>query len=345
MNDVRMTGRWAIVSVASLMATGATLGNVPSASELLDRYTQALESTKSFICDWEESTDYSYSISGITHAGKCFRYGQTRHDDQRIYCRTYSWGNLSPRCPNVSKDAPHYDLTLPNGRTGVSYQHSRSGGPGTGRAARFTNRLPTNVSLTRLEGISYLVGYVEADERLDAVLRGAQRLSVRPAAEKIGGCDCWVIEAHTKYGQFTVWLDPQHGYHVARITQKAGPGERVYEHLLGPGDAGTAYVQNVRFEQIQGVWVPMEADAGFDRIGGAKRGHVFNREKIHYRRTNLALNPNHDALGSFADPLFENPKNDPELVEGTEVHLDRDATRYTWRNGKVVPEAKKDATR
>jgi hypothetical protein len=337
MNNISVTGRWVMVGVASLTATCAALGNVPSASELLDRYTQALESTKSFTCDWEASTDYSYSI-GTSHAGKGFQYGQTRHDDQRIYHREYSWGNMSPRSPDVPKSAAHYHLSILNGKTGTSYQHSRTAAPGTGEAARFTDSLTTKVCLSRQEGISYLVGYVAADERLDTVLRGAERVSVRAAPENVGGSDCWVIEAHTKYGQYTLWLDPQHGYHPARVTQKAGAGEQIHGHLLGPGDSGTAYVKNVRFEQVAGVWVPMEAEAGFDRGGG--RGHVFNKENIHYRRMNVVLNPNHDALGSFSDPLFESPKNDPELVDGTTVRLGRASTGYIWRNGQVVPDGK-----
>lgn len=338
MNDMGATGRWVVIGVASLTATCAALGNAPSASELLDRYTRALESTKSFICDWEESTEYSYSI-GITHAGKCFQYGQTRCDDQRLYWRKYCWGNLNPQLTNVPKNAADCHLIIANGRTGVSYQHSGS------EAARFTDVLTTKVVPSRFEGISYLMGYIEADERSDTILRGAERMSVRPASEKVEGCDCWVLEAHTKCGQYTLWLDPQHGYQAARVAYKAGPGELDYGHRLGPGDRATAYVEHVRFEQIDSVWVPMEADVGFDRVVAGGRNPTFNREKIHYKRTNLVLNPDHDKLGSFADPIFENPKNDPKLVEGTTVRLGRDSTRYTWRNGRAVPEAKKDAAR
>ena len=313
----------------------------PTVSELLDKYSQALDSTKSFIDHYEESSDYSYRPQPIqarrTIRGKKFERGQTRYDDQRVYRQSHTWGDFNQRLRDLPEDAPVYRCHIVDGKDKKTYQHSRTSSPGTGKAGRFPKVTPQKVVLSRHGGVSYLVGYIGADERLDAVLRGADRISVRKTTENVGGSDCWVIDAHTKYGRYSLWLDPEHGYHPAKVRQRAKEGEYRYEHLLSMGSVATAYVDNVRFEEVDGVWVPMEANAGCDRIVGGNRKH-FNKEHIHFKRTKIILNPDHDKLGSFADPIFEDPNNDPELLNGTRVRINFLPTRYTWQDGQVVDE-------
>jgi len=82
----------------------------------------------------------------------------------------------------------------------------------------------------------------------------------------------------------------------------------------------------------------MEAYAGCDRM---MPSGDFVKEDYHYKRTQIILNPDHDKLGSFADPILEDPSNDPELVNGTRVAIDIDgrddrALEYTWQDGKLV---------
>jgi len=62
----------------------------------------------------------------------------------------------------------------------------------------------------------------------------------------------------------------------------------------------------------------------------------FSRWNRHYKLTEVVLNPDHDALGSFDNPL-ENPRNDPELKNGASVR--KDGSRYVWQDGKLVPKA------
>jgi hypothetical protein len=127
-------------------------------------------------------------------------------------------------------------------------------------------------------------------------------------------------------------LDPEHGYHPAKVMNRAKEGDRVHSHLLAKGDTAMSYLDNVRFEKVSDIWVPMEADGGHDRIVGGNPKH-FSKEDIHYKRTQITLNPDHDKLGSFADPILEDPNNDPELVDGTYVRLENNSTGYTWQVG------------
>lgn len=61
----------------------------------------------------------------------------------------------------------------------------------------------------------------------------------------------------------------------------------------------------------------------------------FVKDNYHYKRTKIVLNPDHNKLGSFDDPL-ENPSNDPELKNGTRVLMNHLPIYYTWQDGKVV---------
>ena len=59
------------------------------------------------------------------------------------------------------------------------------------------------------------------------------------------------------------------------------------------------------------------------------------KDTYHYKLKNIVLNPDHDKLGSFDDPL-KNPGNDPELTNGTRVLLDQMSIEYTWQDGKII---------
>jgi hypothetical protein len=81
--------------------------------------------------------------------------------------------------------------------------------------------------------------------------------------------------------------------------------------------------------------VPVEAKSGYNgRISGSTI-----KEEYHYKRVKILLNPDHDALGSFGDPL-KNPGNDPELVNGTRFRLGSDPTELIWQDGRLVRDKK-----
>ena len=62
-----------------------------------------------------------------------------------------------------------------------------------------------------------LNGYLKGDEKpIIEILREADKIELRKDMEVIGGSECYVIEATGKHGEYTVWLDPQHGYNIAK---------------------------------------------------------------------------------------------------------------------------------
>jgi hypothetical protein len=300
----------------------------PTAIELIDKYTQALDSTESFISDYEKTTQGSGGAGGDSFTEKFSSRGQLRYDKQRIYKYEYRWGNWASL--TFTEDKPHYIISVVNSE--MNYQNIK-GGDRRGKVFRRPRPQDLNITLAAHFGVSYIAGYIGSyDDRLDAILRKADHVSVRKRTDRFRGSKCFVIEADTKYGRYTIWLDSEHGFHPAKVLYKSGEGDHCYYHLLAKGDTAYEYLINVRFEKIDGLWVSMEADSGQD-IRGAKG--VFSKNKWHYKRTKIVLNPDHDKLGSFNDPL-EDPNNDPELTNGARVRLNSLKTKFTWQDGKVV---------
>jgi len=336
MNKKDMLSDVAIVVVVGLAAACAGAENIPSASNLLDRYTRALDSTLSFIEHYEQSTKFSYYVSnGARDKGKAFKRGQVRHDDQRIYYQSYTWGNFNIKHKDVPEDKPYYRCRIVDGKNKKGYRNVRwiNNSNNSGTAVRSPYSRKMKVVLSRYFGISYIVGYIGSDERLDVILRKADRISVRKTTENVGGSECFVIDADTKCGRYTVWLDPEHGYHPAKVRRKAKGGNYTHGRLLSKGETALTYLDTVRFEKVDDIWVPMEANSGCDRV--MPQG-FFVKEDYHYKRTQIILNSDHDKLGSFADPILEDPNNDPELRNGTRVRLNNLPIQYTWQDGKVV---------
>jgi len=58
-------------------------------------------------------------------------------------------------------------------------------------------------------GAGSVLGFLYGDvERFDSILKQADSTSVRDELERVGSGDCYVIDAKTKHGTYTIWLDP-----------------------------------------------------------------------------------------------------------------------------------------
>ena len=312
-------------------------GKIPSAAELLDRYAESLDASLSFISDYEDIVKYSYkSVLGQCRGTKYMR-GQVRYDGQRIYYQEYNWGDFNSKLMDLPEDKPYYRCTVQNKE--MFYQNCTwvNVEDHIGSAKRKPKPKDIDVTLARLEGSSYLAGYIGCDERLDKVLRKADRIQVRNKRDKIGEYDCYVIDAFTQYGRYSVWIAPEHGYLPAKVRLFAKENDLHFSRKLLKGASAKTYLSNARFEKYDGVWIPMQADAGtYYRYS---KGN-FSKSNHRYKRTGLILNPDHEKLGSFADPILENASNDPELKEGDTVRLTRvnDKTvKFKWQEGGVIP--------
>ncbi len=323
-------------AVATLSGAALSAGQVPSAGELLAKYTATLDAAKSFIDAYEATTDYDNKTpqSSVSAGGRKLERGEHRTDGKRTYWRCYSWGDIHSSERDVPESTPRYNLRIEANEKLYAHATLVNHPRVNGRAQ--WQPMPMYASPFPHSPFSGLFAVLGATERLDVVLRGASRISVRPATETVGGSRCYVIDARAPAGQYTVWLDPKHGYQPAKAIRKAVGGDREGDDVLPAGSSITISMDHVRFEQVDGVWVPMEADQS--RHAVYPGGQSYLKQTAHVTRTDFALSPDHDKLGSFADPR-DNPAQDPELKNGTPITViavGGKTARGHWQDGKVV---------
>ena len=307
---------------------------LPATGALLDKYTGALDAAQSFIASYEEVCDYSYRMPAMVEpmVGKRFARGQLRADGRRLYLQSYFWGDFNPRLKDLPESTPQYHLRIE--ADGKLYVHSTSANDPKARGSVYSQPAHREKAVISKDPFSGIHGFLGSEERLDAVLRGANRASIRPTPEKVYGSLCQVIDADTKYGQYAVWIDPAHGYQAAKVSRMATGPHWEGEDAMPVKDRSTGRVDITRFEQIRGIWVPV--DARQDTYYATANGQHYRKETSRFKRKIITLNPHHESLGSFADPLLH-PANDPELRNGARVRFVGPVQmRGTWRNGKVV---------
>jgi len=71
-------------------------------------------------------------------------------------------------------------------------------------------------------------------EPLDVILKKSSNIELFPDMEKVNGFDYYVIEAVTPHGKYKLWIDPEHGYNVAKAeTHKANNEEFTFNSARG----------------------------------------------------------------------------------------------------------------
>jgi len=351
MNSIRMIAHVALISVMVPALACAADTPVPPLSEMLDKHTQALDSTQIFISSWEYSGVGSCNIPswGMKEKnGKRFEEGEHRTDNKgRSYVKSFRWGHVSGSI--VSRDKAVYVLSVVG--SAFTYRHNKHlGAPPDRSHLRYleegkpgwdTGYRKSWGYFDRNGTTSFFMGYIQTKARLDGILKKAKQISVNPKPEMLRGSLCYIIEADTRRGEFKVWLDSEHGYHPAKIEVFVGLGDDIGDpgkpRIITKADGITRQytMSNVRFTKVDGVWTPMEADSNSHVVLGSENG--FSSGRGHFKRVKIVLNPDHDALGSFEDPT-KNLQLDPELQDGTVLYTGN-STKGTWNSGKAAAEA------
>jgi len=147
--------------------------------------------------------------------------------------------------------------------------------------------------------------------------------------ETLGGSLCYIVEAKTKYGTFTVWIAPEKGYNALKyIVRKSG--HDILRDDIHIEDQGITewveVVDSIDVRKIDGVFVPISGKL----TGKTKAGDDWERTThVKVKRSEIVLNPDFKALGAFKI----------SFPEGTEVtHEDIPGLRFRWTKGKFVPD-------
>ncbi len=332
---------WIMVLFMTLDCPAAA--SVPSVSELIEKYGQALDSTQSMISSYETSIISSAYLPPLNLKyvkARTSTRGQRRTDGKgRIYNQEYLWGyNLQTR-RNVTEERGRYALKI--GTPDFHYGHNKHTRGQTSGTLTYSEHRPPGWDNFRNKSDAFYLGYLGNDSRIDINLKNAKKIFVRRKPEIINGSVCYVVEADTAYGDYTVWLDSAHGFQPARIEGSSGDGDILNVTKFQPPPdkrvegKETFVIDNIAFKKVQGVWIPVEGRMT-SHIEWPKYG-FFVDDEINFKTKEIVFNPDHDALNSFADPM-KNPELDPELVNGTRVRLGRENLKCVWRDGKAIPD-------
>jgi hypothetical protein len=304
----------------------------PTSLELLDRYAATQDKLQCFISKCENWGSSDSSFFNIKDS-PTYVFCEARFDGNRTNVRRQMWGRINDDI-YTTKDKPLYQSRLWDGKT--FYQHDRNayhprGYPGTviiTKSKKMNDKYKRGKNtIMQYSGIN-LMGTLPNDaERVDFVLRKANTISVRDETENIGGADCYVIDAVTKHGRYTLWIDPQHGYNITKAIVKRGPGDAVFQnnYILTENDRIYSSLENVKFKKIDDVWVPVEADVKDERFFPDGKYH---RGWGHKQITEIILNP------EFKDSDFV----PDDIPNGAKVYIKGVRGKYSWQDGQVVNE-------
>ena len=286
-------------------------------SELLDRYAANQDKLSSFIAKTEDISYTKWSNKEQPNLRRMVT--EARIDGKRSHIFYHIWDDLPNEDVSTTIEQASNWVDLWNGNLAILWHYRMSEeGTGSGNISRDEKIGKANINAW-YNGAPFMGIRYSNYERIDSVIRQADTMSVRKELEKIGSSACYVIDAETNSGTYTAWFDPQHGYQIAQVEISVGPNDHYRTTTLKDDESRFLSVKNIRFENIDGTWIPMEADIHVKSI----KPHLGLSVIIdkHHKVTHMNLNPDHEALGSFV----------PVVPNGT-IMWDMDfGIKYTWQ--------------
>ncbi len=320
---------WELIRKARQKQHDSKPSEYNKAFELLDKYAANIGQIQSFTCKleilvdhdnkltWYQGSQFSkYQLDSISGKRKSRVIEELRYDHgKRFRFIGYQWRNehIDNTFTPTKNAVPRYTSYTWDGKEFFRYAKYRGSG-----VAIINRDLDTSESRKRIFAASAIAnifgfhGSGHDDERIDSVLRSAKALSVRNQMENVGDFVCHVIDAETNRGKYTVWIDPQHGYNIARLDLRSDENN-VYKST-----------EVLRFKKINDVWIRIESTTKGKRDYG--RGD-YEKKSSHSKVIELIVNPDHDAIGSFAPD---------DVLNGARTRILGNPIVYKWQDGKVI---------
>jgi hypothetical protein len=315
-------GTWELIRKSRQKQPEQKTGVNSKLSELLDKYAENQDKLKSFICKWETSTQMNARLTeppytALSGKSKKFRLTEFCCDGSRYSERIQTWGNIRSVKDFILKERAPYNSRLWDGQRFFSYV-AVTNQPGRLGIHGDVNELPKNMQLEHkyyLAGLNVILVrgfYAVNEERIDTALRRMQVVSVRDKTEKINASECYVVDAEDSSRECTVWLDPEHGYNIAK-------GQVQYK------DSDLFLSQeNVRFSKIDGFWII--AESVMKRIQKFRNGD-FTDDTTVYKLIEIKINPDRAGLSSFLPD---------DIVNGTTVLFYGDTWKKTHDHIRIA---------
>ena len=351
----------AIKSLATVLGTLAVLAvvgvnvnhakaqsaNKEEALKILDAYTKSQDKfLRSFIVKFEEqlNTDCRLAPPYDRMSGKFTTYGsfEVRSDGRRFSYRELKWGSVFGSL--IPKEDSNYNSSLFDGSRNVYYNCRLNAYPsnprpmGSGTVETKIDRIDEYNISNHTD--SQLLGALYNDRiRVDVILRDAEELTLSREQNSAGSPGNYIIRAKTKWGRYTVWLDPTHDYQIARAeTHKEGGDFVISGKPLPQGYTMDYTLNDILFQKIGEQWIPMEATWTYNMT---QPGGYYTKMRDQLKRTKVILSPDFDALHAF----------EPDDVRDGAIFLKGPAisgpvgVQYIWRKGELIPATPSDLKR
>jgi hypothetical protein len=308
--------------------------NQLTVQQLLQKFAESRQNMNSYVIDGLTDAKFTNSrdnYNGTMYIKFSFRYGGNRNKTTQ-----YIWGDVG-RTPNLSESQANYSSALWDGDSLYSYNRGKPSEPGM---VVITNAKDKNFKIenTNLVKYSYsgeVNGYHWGDGvTIDKLLiNNSETLKLREKREAIRGADCFVIEAVVKgRGKYTIWIDPVHDYHIAKIHVQRRANDHIGQNKLGATDYSNETFEVIRFQRVGDAWFP--------EVCKFKHNSYYYKNlaiaETNIKFTNCLFNPDHEALKSFSTD---------DIPNGTAVNLcalPPSGQKFTWRDGKVIDKNDKE---
>jgi rhodanese-related sulfurtransferase len=300
----------------------------PSLDVLLNRYSANQNKARSWIVQYEFRQGH-YKDDRLQATQQ--ESGRVHFDGERVLFRSHT--TYSPKQPPLPGEAEQTPLTtrdgilLWDGRQHVNYSKSEGGGPGSA-SINPHERAREIQYVQRINNTGFLFGYLNNSFlRLDQILGQTRRGDAHVGRDVLAGTECVTIDADTAYGRYKVWLDPSHGYALAKVTVRLdGKCRHLCLDRPLPADVQQSLgFQYSGFRQFGDMWMSTKVESTLEIIYPADR----DRYDVAFQITEFTPNPEPNALGHFTVDF---------IPEGTNIAIfPAIQIQYTWRNGKPVP--------
>jgi len=263
----------------------------PTALELLDKYAETQDQFQSFRVK-VSAVHRAVSKELMARQPWKARYSTEcdgRFDKSRASVRVRSWGKIN-QTDYYKKDKPYYISDLWDGENHFQYTEACEEPVHLSIGEAKVTNMREGVIKQKFSGKFFMGYFFPFSERVDSILRKSGSLSVRRTTERMGRSLCYVIDGVHEKDKYTIWLDPEHGYNIAKAVV-----ERPRSNVPDPFSFRVE-LKNVRFKKIDGKWVPVSANLEnrFDYQNGQ-----YSNSSYHIKVTEMVFDPDHDELRSF----------------------------------------------
>jgi hypothetical protein len=317
-------------------------------SQLMAEYELNHDGLRIQISRYEQIIEVLDSDSGNVHRFSRSEY-EFRTDGKRVDWIMKDWFGLdSPDTADLVEPSSH-NRTIWDGSMYIELGYPPIGYDKKKGSAFFSDTKKSDFVLTAYGGYNTLDGVFWGDKKeIPRILDQSSDISLRSKMEEANGTYCYVIDAITPNGKYSLWIDPEHGYNIAKAkVHKTGDdllyGKPISQHrrrttnrsggakYTGPRRTGNRReefsfsLDRVEFQQVGDCWVPVEAY--YQHTTKFDDGRVLVERK-HDKRVFIDLEPDFEAVGAFV----------PDIPDGMRILLEgAPGITYEWQAGEIVP--------